>query len=188
MVFPACSCALDTVLVGGLLSLPLLQSTGQGTFERVPAAFLDECRAVMGLARRVQHQIDLPLDLVIQRPDGSIDLRAPDQVVDGEVVDIGPLTAQRFSEVIEGAGTVLWSGALGHVEDARFAAGTLSVAADLLSDRRRHTVIGGDALVSVLDGNDRLDSAIRIVSATDTLLELLKNGDLPALAALRAGH
>jgi phosphoglycerate kinase len=178
----------DAVLVGGSLSLPLLQSTGRWHPDGTPGDFLAECRATMGLAQRVHHQIHLPLDLAIHQSDDSVDLVQCDNHVKGEVVDIGPLTARRFSEIVEGAGTVLWTGALGLVEDPRFAAGTLTVAGDFLSDRPRHAVIGGDALASVLASNGHLERSIAVVTATDPLLELLKNGDLPALAALRASH
>ena len=50
------------------------------------------------------------------------DKNIPDNV---EGVDIGPKSADTFSEVIKGAKTILWNGPMGIFEDDRFADGTL---------------------------------------------------------------
>jgi hypothetical protein len=46
-------------------------------------------------------------------------------------------------------------------------------------------VLGGDALTAALRRRATLPSGVDLVTATDPLLELLKTGDLPALAPLR---
>jgi phosphoglycerate kinase len=160
----------DTVAVGGKMAIPFLEATGHlprptGNAED----FLTECRGVFGLSRRVGYGIHLPEDLVWEG---------------GEVVDIGELARLRFAEVVEGAGSVLWLGALGKVEE--HPEGTRAVAAKL-SRKGRHVVIGGDALVGVLEASGGLLEEVFTVSATDSALELIKNGTLPALDALSAG-
>jgi phosphoglycerate kinase len=173
----------DTVLVGGAMALPLLQASGRQPVDGVYDDFLAECRAVCGLAQRVAHRIYLPVDLVWSRPDGTVEVVPAGERPGGQVVDIGPLTRRRFAEIIEGAGLVLWTGALGQVEDERFAAGTYDVATALGASG---CVVGGDALMSMLAASGLLPPRARVVSATDSALELLKNGDLPALIALRS--
>jgi phosphoglycerate kinase len=175
----------DRVLVGGALSLPVLEAVGRAAGS-APPEFMEECRTLVGLAGRVQHPLELPGDLTVRNPDGSVEVVDRYDDLKGEIVDVGPATATRFRENVEGAGTVLWSGALGRAEDARFAAGTLEVARGLAGSPLRRIVIGGDCLASVLHQNGRLGPNLSLVSATDPLLELLKNGDLPALAALRS--
>jgi phosphoglycerate kinase len=173
----------DTLLVGGAMALPLLQASGRQPFDGVYDDFLVECRGLCGLAERVAHRIQLPVDLVWSRPDGTVEVAPAAEHPGGQVVDIGPITRHRFAEFVEGAGLVLWTGALGQVEDERFAAGTHAVATALgASD----CVVGGDALMSMLDTAALLPPGARVVSATDSALELLKNGDLPALIALRS--
>jgi phosphoglycerate kinase len=172
----------NTVLVGGAMAVPLLQAVGKQPADGVSSEFLAECRRVCGLADRVGHHVQLPVDLVWQRPDGSVNVADSDRRPDGTVVDIGPRSRLRFAEIVAGASTVLWSGALGKVEDSSFRSGTRAVAAALGSGT---LVLGGDALMRMLDAEGLTPEAGRVLTATDSALELLKNGDLPALSALR---
>jgi len=50
----------------------------------------------------------------------------------------------------------------------------------------RHVVLGGDALLAIL--GDRLDSVTGVLSATESAVALLKDGDLPGLVALRRSN
>lgn len=176
----------DRVLVGGAMSLPMLEAVGKRPRNGIPEWFVSECRAVIGLSERVQHQVHLPLDLVVRRRDGTLEVCEPGTILDGDVVDVGPLTARRFAEEVHGADTVVWAGALGHVEDRAAAAGTLSVADGLRCKEGQTVVMGGDSLSALLYGERRLERRMDIITATDSLLELFKNGDLPALPALRS--
>ena len=167
------------------MSLPLQEAVRKRPSGRLPDWLLDECRAVFGVAERVQHPVQLPLDVVVQRSDGRLEVVDPADVGDGDVVDIGPLTARRFAETVHGADTVVWAGALGRADDVRTSEGTLAVADGLLPGAGRTVVIGGDSLATLLYSQGRLAEHLKLISATDSLLELLKNGDLPALPALR---
>ena len=166
------------------MALPLLQAIGKQPGDGQQLEFLAECRSVHGLGRQVRHQIMLPLDLLWARPDGSVEVTAADVPGEGEVVDIGPDTRRRFIEVLQGSGTIFWAGALGRVEDLRFAEGTRAVAGGL-AKAQGTAVVGGDALGALLDAEDLLHEGVGILSATDSALELLKGGDLPALVAMR---
>ena len=174
----------DVVLIGGPMSLPMLEATGKRRRGVMPDWFLAECRSVIGLAERVQHRIHLPLDVVVRRPDGTLDVADPAVAPEDQVVDIGPLTVKRFAETLHAADTVVWTGALGRVEDRSTAEGTLGVAAALEGGGRR-VVIGGDCLASLLHGSHMLRQRTDVISATDSLLELFKSGDLPVLRTLR---
>ena len=173
----------DTVLLGGALALPMLQALGRQPDDELTEAFLWECRSLIGLSRRVRHQIMVPFDLVWRGADGSVEVSPDDVRHGGEVVDIGPLTRVRFAEVLGTAGLTLWAGALGKVEEPVFAQGTREVAASLT--RKAPVVLGGDALVALLGPADLVPPSADMLSATDAAIELLKSGDLPALAALR---
>lgn len=174
----------DTVLLGGALALPLLQAIGKQPVDGTSDEFLWECRTVVGLSKRVHHQVVMPLDLVWERRDGSVVTTPADVRGDGHVVDVGPVTRVRFAEVVRGAGVTLWAGALGRVEDPAFAEGTRAVAASLPA-AGSPVVLGGDALVGALTASGLVPSSADILSATDASIELLKVGDLPGLAALR---
>jgi phosphoglycerate kinase len=174
----------DTVLVGGAMALPFLQAVGRHPPGNQPRDFLDGCRQVFGLAKRVNHPIQLPLDLVWLLSDGTVEVARAGRDPGGRVVDVGPQTRLRFAEFVQGSGSLLWCGALGEVEDDRFVEGSSSVASAVGSSE---VVVGGEALVALLDRAGLLTPSTKILTATDSALELLEAGDLPALLAIRAG-
>lgn len=171
----------DTVLVGGAMAVPLLAAVGHHGYTRDDEA-LPEYRAAYGLAARVRHDVQLPTDLV-WRDGGTAGVAPAGRARRGEVVDVGPATAQRFADYLQGAGSVLWAGSLGRVEDPRFAAGTVTAAEGLARSRAVVRVLGGDALLAALPDDAKHGADVLI--ATDSALELVKLGDLPAVAALR---
>lgn len=173
----------DIVLLGGALALPMLQALGRQPADGSTEAFLWECRNILGISRRVHHRITLPDDLVWRLPDGTVRVSEADAHGRGEVADIGPLTRIRFAEMVAQAGRTLWAGALGMVEQEGFATGTEALASSALG--KAPVVYGGDALVTALAAARLLPEPAEMISATDAAVELLKDGDLPALAALR---
>lgn len=99
-------------------------------------------------------------------------------------LDIGPGAAAAFGEVISEARTVLWNGPMGVFEDPRFEAGTRAVA-QACAETTGFTVIGGGDSASAL-AKFRLDDQIDHVSTGGgASLELIEQGDLPGLEALR---
>lgn len=172
----------DTVLLGGALAIPMLKAVGSHPAGDATETFLWECRTVVGLSHRVRHQLSLPVDLV-WRTEGAPQVAPAAERAGTAVVDIGPLTRIRFAETLAGARSILWAGAVGMVEGDAFTEGTTALAAGLPPSAS--VVLGGDALVTGLHAAGLLPDAAKMLSATDAAVEILKNGDLPALAALR---
>lgn len=182
----------DQVIVGGGMCFTFLgamgHQVGASLFE---ADQVDNCKAMLD-----EHgdRLHLPSDIVGLGPGGK--LFDPD--AGGEVrnfgrslpdgwmgVDIGPGSAAEFGDLIAEAGTILWNGPMGVFEDARFEAGTRFVA-EAVADSRGFSVIGGGdsaAAAAQFGVADRVD---HISTGGGASLELIEQGDLPGLDALRS--
>jgi phosphoglycerate kinase len=182
----------DELIVGGGMCFTFLAARGA----RVGSSLLEEdmigiCAGLLDSGAPIR----LPIDITALGPGGVIG----DPSAGGEVrqvgtsmpdgwmgLDIGPGTAVEFCDLIAEAGTVLWNGPMGVFEDARFAAGTRTVA-DAVAECRGFTVVGGGdsaAAARQFGVDDRID---HVSTGGGAALELIERGDLPGLAALRDG-
>jgi phosphoglycerate kinase len=182
----------DEVLIGGGMCFTFLAALGhpigKSLFE---PDMVDACRAMLDAGRPVV----LPTDVTALGPGGE--LLAPDaggdvrqvgtSIPDGWMgVDIGPGTAADFGDRIAEARTVFWNGPMGVFEDPRFEAGTRAVA-QAVADTSGFTVVGGGdsaAALAQFGLDDRID---HVSTGGGASLELLEQGDLPGLQALREG-
>ncbi|HUW03720.1 MAG TPA: phosphoglycerate kinase [Acidimicrobiales bacterium] len=181
----------DSLIVGGGMCFTFLKAKGHHI-----GASLCEDDMVETCARLLEvagDRIHLPSDVTALSPDGTIG----DPSAGGEVrqlgttipdgwmgLDIGPGSAAEFTDVIGDARTVLWNGPMGVFEDERFAAGTRTVA-EAVAECRGFTVVGGgDSAAAARQFG--FDTQIDHVSTGGgASLELLEQGDLPGLRALR---
>ena len=182
----------DTLVVGGGMCFTFLAAQGH----RVGDSLLEEDQ--VETCRRLLAETDaihLPSDLTALGPGGEIG----DPSAGGEVrqigadvpdgwkgLDIGPGTAAEFTDVILDARTVLWNGPMGVFEDDRFAAGTRAVA-EAVAETRAFTVVGGGDSAAALAEFGLADEVDHLSTGGGASLELLEQGDLPGLRALREG-
>jgi len=182
----------DRILVGGAMAFTFLAAQGRSLGgSLVDASEIDACRALLQSGLR----IELPSDLIASRgsaDDGTPPDRADVGCFDGDLpagwraFDIGPDTRQRFCHQIAESAAVLWNGPMGVFEDSRFAAGTDELANAIASCAGFTVVGGGDTVAAVraLGLTDRFD---HVSSGGGAMLELIEQGDLPGIEALRAG-
>ncbi|MCL6092106.1 MAG: phosphoglycerate kinase [Actinobacteria bacterium] len=185
----------DTILVGGGMCFTFLASEGHATGgSLLEHEFVENCKRLLVSAHASGKKIVLPTDIVALSPDGAFgagkepsgELREVGQdVPDGWLgLDIGSGTAAAFADEIAAASTVFWNGPMGVFEDARFAAGTRTVAEAVASTKAFSVVGGGDSASALkkfgLDG--KVD---HLSTGGGASLEFIEKGDLPGLAALR---
>jgi len=181
----------DQVLVGGGMCFTFLRAIGHS----VGASLLEDemVETCAALLARADGRIVVPEDVVGLSPEGVIG----DRSAGGEVrsfgrslpagwkgLDVGPGTAAVFGDAISDAGTVFWNGPMGVFEDDRFAAGTRHVA-QTMAETRAFTVVGGGDSASALARFGLAGDVDWVSTGGGASLELLENGDLPGLAALR---
>ncbi len=102
-------------------------------------------------------------------------------------LDIGPESAAIFADVIADAANVLWNGPMGVFEMEPFASGTRTVA-EAVADCHGFTVIGGGDSAAAIRQFGLADRVDHVSTGGGASLELIEQGDLPGLAALRKGR
>jgi phosphoglycerate kinase len=180
----------DGLVIGGGMCFTFLAAMGRPTgASLLEPDQVDTCRELLESGATIH----LPSDLTALGPGGKIgdpaaggDVRQiGPSVPDGWMgLDIGPGSAAEFSDVILDARTVFWNGPMGVFEDPRFEAGTRTVA-EAVAETRGFTVVGGGdsaAAIAQFGLADRID---HISTGGGASLELLEQGDLPGLEALR---
>jgi phosphoglycerate kinase len=100
-------------------------------------------------------------------------------------LDIGPATAEEFSDVIRGAKTVFWNGPMGVFEWPRFAEGTFAIAR-AVAECEGFTIVGGGDSVRAVYEAGVADEISWISTGGGASLELLEGKELPGVAAIPA--
>ncbi len=180
----------DELLIGGGMCFTFLAAQGHSVGDSLcEHEMVDTCRALLDRGAAIR----LPSDVTALGPGGVIG----DPGAGGEVrqmgpsipagwrgLDIGPGTAAEFSDAVLDARTVFWNGPMGVFEDPRFEGGTRAVAEAVAATSALSVVGGGDSAAAVAQFG--LAAEVDHVSTGGgASLELLEQGDLPGLAALR---
>jgi phosphoglycerate kinase len=106
---------------------------------------------------------------------------------DLESKDIDDKTRQKFSKIIENAGTILWAGPLGMYEDNRFIVGTREIAlkiTQVTSNKGVFSVLGGGDTIAAMNKIGLLDKFSFVSTGGGAMLEFLAEGTLPGIKAL----
>lgn len=180
----------DGIIVGGGMAFTFLKAKGHS----VGSSLLEEDMVeTCGALLEQPKPIYLPEDVTALGPGGKLfEPEAGGEVRQAGVdlpegwmgVDIGPGSAAVFTEVIMEAGTVLWNGPMGVFEDPRFSAGTQAIAA-AFAETRAFTVVGGGDSAAAAKQFEVDGDVDHVSTGGGASLELLEQGDLPGLEALR---
>jgi phosphoglycerate kinase len=182
----------DSIIIGGGMCFTFFAAMGHpiGNSLCEPDQ-IDTCKQLLD-----EHgdRLHLPSDVVGLGPGGKIG----DPSAGGEVrnfgrslpdgwmgLDIGPGSAAEFGDVIAEARTILWNGPMGVFEDPRFEAGTRAVALAVAESRGFSVIGGGDSAAAVAQFG-LADQVSHISTGGGASLELIEQGDLPGLDALRS--
>jgi len=189
-VIKALSEVADALIIGGGMCFTFLAAQGHRVGDSLlEVDQIETCRQLLDSGITIH----IPHDVTALGPGGQIG----DPSAGGEVrqmgadlpdgwkgLDIGPGTAAEFGDIIAEARTIFWNGPMGVFEDPRFAAGTRHVAQSM-AEARGFTVVGGGDSAAALDAFGLANEVDHVSTGGGASLELLENGDLPGLAALR---
>ena len=175
----------DTLIIGGGMANTFLAAKGSNMQDSlVEAGSVNIAKAIMAKAG---DRLMLPVDAVAA---DKFDAEAASQVVDLDnlpagwrVLDIGPRSIARFSEVLKRARLVVWNGPMGVFELPAFAEGTFAIAR-LLATTGATTVIGGGDSASAVKRAGVAGQMTHVSTGGGASLEYLEGRVLPGVAAL----
>ncbi len=184
----------DKLIVGGGIANTFIAATGVKVGKSLHEAdMLDVANALLEQARRKGTEIPLPTDVVVGREFAATahaDVRSVNAVGKDEMIlDIGPDTAERFGEVLQSAGTIVWNGPVGVFEFDQFGEGTRAIANAIARSKAFSLAGGGDTLAAI-EKYGVEDGISYISTGGGAFLEFVEGKTLPAVAILekRAGQ
>jgi phosphoglycerate kinase len=174
----------DRLCIGGAMACTFFKAKGlEMGRSLVEEDQLDVARSLLTSAGLV-----LPLDAVIAtdaRPGVKVETVAVDAVpADMKVLDVGPMTVERFLQTCDGAHAIVWNGPLGVYEVPPFDRGTDALA-EGLAGSDAETIIGGGDLVAALQKQHLANRMSFVSTGGGATLEFLEGKILPGIAVLR---
>lgn len=179
----------DTFLIGGGLANTFLYARG---FD-IGASLCEKdkaplAREIMLEAEKYKERIILPNDVKVasEAADNAevVDLPVEDVEGDMKIFDLGKISLQRFKEVIESAGAIVWNGPVGYFECKPFEEGTRVIAEAVAKSKAKTIIGGGDTLEALTRFNIAEDNFSHVSTGGGAMLEFLEGKVLPGLAVL----
>jgi phosphoglycerate kinase len=175
----------DEIIIGGAMCFTFFLAQGKPVGASLHELDqVDVCKGLLAKATELGKTIHLPDDITGTDAQGNF-AQFGSRLGEGSVgYDIGPGSAAAFTDVIMESRMVFWNGPMGMFEDERFDSGTRTVA-QAMADTKAFTVVGGGDSAAALAKFKLDDEVDHVSTGGGASLELLENGDLPGLAALR---
>lgn len=180
----------DQLIVGGGIANTFLLASGKRIGESLAEPELvKEAQAIMDMMKARGAEVPLPVDVVVADEVSAL-ARANRISVDevgphDRILDVGPRTAAKLSEIIAHAGTIVWNGPVGVFELPQFAGGTKMMASAIAHSEAFSIAGGGDTLAAIAKFHIA-DDVGYISTGGGAFLEFLEGKTLPAIAALEA--
>ena len=185
-VLDALADIVDCLIVGGGIANTFIAAAGHGVGKSLYEPDMLDIARDLAVSEDDRAEIPVPTDVVVA--DEFADVEGTTKVVeavssDEVILDIGPETAARFSEIIAGAGTVIWNGPVGVFEFDSFGAGTRAISEAIAASDAFSVAGGGDTLAAI-DKYGVADRISYISTGGGAFLEFVEGKKLPAVEIL----
>jgi phosphoglycerate kinase len=180
----------DELIVGGGIANTFIAASGHNVGQSLyEPDLIHNAQLLIQKAHASGGSIPIPKDVVVAKAfsdEAEPLVRNVNEVADDEMIlDIGPLTAVEYSEIIAGAGTIIWNGPVGVFEFRNFAAGTRAMA-EAIERSSAYSIAGGGDTLAAIDQFGVTDDISYISTGGGAFLEFVEGKTLPAVAALEA--
>lgn len=178
----------DAILVGGGMIAAIFAA--QGNPAGSSSLGMDEIEAAKYLLRdsTLFAKLMLPSDLIVAEEFSNDSPRhvipADGNLASGYILDIGPTSIAKYTNVIENANKIVWNGPMGLFEWQHFANGTSSIARAIADNGNAFKLAGGGSTVEAINVFGVSDRISHISTGGGASLEFLEGKVLPGVAAL----
>ncbi len=178
----------DQLIVGGGIANTFLLASGKRIGDSLAEPDLvKEAHAIMDIMKARGAEVPLPVDVVVADEVSALaranKISVDDVAAHDRILDVGPKTAAKLSEIIANAGTIVWNGPVGVFELPQFAGGTKMMASAIAHSEAFSIAGGGDTLAAIAKFHIASDVGY-ISTGGGAFLEFLEGKTLPAIAAL----
>ena len=181
----------DYFLIGGAIANTFLKAAGYDVADSLyEEEKTDAARDIMMECEKAKTKIIIPHDVVvaneISETAETANIPVEDVVGDMKILDLGKWTAEKFCNVLESAGTVIWNGPLGLTEYKPFQGATKTVAEFLAKEEDCTSILGGgDTSDAIKRLNIPPEAFTHISTGGGACLEFLEGKDLPGIKVLK---
>lgn len=187
-VLDALARIVDCLIVGGGIANTFIAAAGHGVGKSLYEAEMLDIARELAKSSEGRAEIPVPTDVVVA-DEFAADAVATCKVVeavsaDELILDIGPDSAARCSEIIANAGTIIWNGPVGVFEFDQFGEGTKALAEAIAASNAFSVAGGGDTLAAI-DKYGVADRISYISTGGGAFLEFVEGKELPAVAMLQ---
>ncbi|MET0243587.1 MAG: phosphoglycerate kinase [Flavitalea sp.] len=183
--------ATDIIIGGGMAYTFVKANGGETGNSLVENDRIETAKELIKKAADKGVCIHLPSDSVIaDKFDANADTStAPSNAVPAGWMglDIGPMAAEQFANVISKSKTLLWNGPMGVFEMEKFQSGTKAIATAVAkaTEKGAFSLVGGGDSVAAVNQFGFADKVSYISTGGGALLEYFEGKELPGIAAIR---
>ncbi len=179
----------NNICIGGGMAATFLAASNKGIGNSsIEADFINQAQTLLNRNDSNNVNLILPNDVVVvktfQKDSDFLAKSVGDLDDDDIIVDIGPVTADYYSSIIQKSKTILWNGPMGVYEWEKASAGTHSVA-KALANGSMLSIIGGGSTVDAVNFFGLQAQMTHVSTGGGASLELLEGRELPGVASLR---
>lgn len=178
----------DKLILGGGIANTFLAAKGFAVGKSLYEANLTSvAEDILSQKSETVADIPLPLDVVVAKelaPNAKAVVKDIIDVDDDEMIlDIGPKTAQQYSEALIQAGTIIWNGPVGVFEIDAFGEGTKALAM-AIAESKAFSIAGGGDTIAAIEKYAITDKVSYISTGGGAFLTFLEGKTLPAVEIL----
>ena len=189
-VLESLSSKVDQLIVGGGIANTFIAAAGYSVGKSLyEPDLIAEAQRLMAAAKAVGAEIPVPTDVVCAKEFSDTAIATVKAVSDVEeddlILDIGPVTAQHYANLLKAAGTIVWNGPVGVFEIEQFGNGT-KVLAQAIAHSSAFSIAGGGDTLAAIDKYGVEQDISYTSTGGGAFLEFLEGKELPAVAILQS--